>query len=243
MSADQLIANRKVFKWSNLRLLLDQNLVRLAVFAPLLGYIILFNDTITDQFEFENLIGSNSTLFLSTKSRLQLIYFGTILCSACAIWYKIRCPEQIRLAANSRDYSVRALQDYSVQKLFKIFVTLEMKVGYGLHDYTLFDRDDLHEFLNEAIGGAAQTNTLTNDEIQFTLKDTRNPHDAVTRSREFLGQLLEDEYKYIDHSRKIEITTLAILTVFSLGMLAIPAADVFFSVIFDIFQSDAVTPI
>lgn len=225
--------------WSNLRILANSSLTRVALFAPLVGYLVVFSDAITNELQFQNLTGSASTLLLSTKARLQFLYFGMIGGAIGTLWYAFRCPEQIKMASNSREYAIFGVREFSVKKLIATFLHLEKAHSYGRFDDIEYDRDNFIEFVDAVFHShALEAETLTEGELEeaiwFSLKDINDPGKAKQQHHEFLTHLLENEFVIADNSRKIEASLLTIVCAISLTCLLVPSVDVFLSVISDL---------
>lgn len=241
MKSFNVLEDRSPLRWSNLRILANSSLIRLALFAPLIGYLVIFSDALTEELQFQNLTGAESTLLLSTKARLQFLYFGMIGGAFGTLWYGFRCPEQVKVASNSREYATFGVREFSVKKLISTFLHLEKKHNYGRFDDIEYDRDNFNEFIDAVfLAHSLDTELLTEAELEeaiwFSLKDINDPRKAKEQHHEFLAHLLETEFALADKSRKIEAGLLTLLCAFSLICLSIPSVDVFVSVVSDLLK-------
>ena len=67
------------FGWSDYVFLFDGWVAKCAMAVPIIGYLILFNDTISQQLSFNKLASEDVLGFgLSSAARLKFIYFGLI---------------------------------------------------------------------------------------------------------------------------------------------------------------------
>jgi hypothetical protein len=102
-SLAQTIAN--LSRWDELRTLGNSRLVRLTVLIPIIGYMILFNDKLTEYLEFSGAnfrdvfivsLTNADTLSLSVAYRLYCFYFGFTFLAAASIAYAIACPSIVK---------------------------------------------------------------------------------------------------------------------------------------------------
>ena len=78
------------FQWPHYDWLLDGWLSRLAYGVPLVGYLVLFNDTISANLQFESLAGQiYSPLGLSSGARLKFIYLGLVFLGLGNVLYRL----------------------------------------------------------------------------------------------------------------------------------------------------------
>ena len=150
MRIDQLRSEKRFFTWDKLRPILRSDLSRATIAIPIVGYLIVFNDTVFETISFESITNSHGTLIFSPRTRLQLIYFGLLIIASSTIWFRYRSPAQVLLAADVFGYQRTAFEDYSIYEFVQIFFRLERDHGFGKFDDTQFDRDDLVKFLNDA---------------------------------------------------------------------------------------------
>lgn len=69
------------FGWSDYVFLFDGWVAKCAMAVPIIGYLILFNDTISQHLSFNKLASEDVLGFgLSSAARLKFIYFGLIFC-------------------------------------------------------------------------------------------------------------------------------------------------------------------
>ena len=107
--------------------------------VPILGYLILFNDSVGGSLVFDHLLGGNSGI-LETSSRLRFIYFGLFALGASNLVYRWKRPFIFAFGTNIRDYTATALA------LFR------------LHDYLHIHREitrdsDTHFVASQLVGG------------------------------------------------------------------------------------------
>ncbi len=87
--------------WNVARSILNFVPQSVALFIPLLGYAILFNDTVLKIFSFDRITGSEDGLNLTN---IQMTYFGLILVALARLIYSARCHVIVRRHATAADY-------------------------------------------------------------------------------------------------------------------------------------------
>ena len=98
------------FRWSDYVFLFDGWIANCSLAVPVIGYLILFNDTIAQHLSFNRLAGENVIGFgLSALSRLKLIYFGLIFLGSANIIYRIRRPFVFKFGRSEPEYVENAL--------------------------------------------------------------------------------------------------------------------------------------
>ncbi len=221
--------------WQRLKPFLNGHLAKIAPIVPLIGYVLLFNDTISKNLSFESLTGGAGTAFFSSIARLQLIYFGLIFVGVASFIFFVKCPQTIILADDEFHYREYVFKNYSVLELFLLFRFVEEKTVFASDDETNFDRDSLYEFIDRALPEETEpVSALSDEEIWFELRNVRNRETAISRSSEFLTAVLNRHYVYQKTRRRMSAATASILLLTGTLMLALPSLDVFISVIIQV---------
>jgi hypothetical protein len=79
--------------WSDYVFLFDGWVAKCAMAVPVAGYLVLFNDAVSQHLSFNRLADESLLSFgLSSGVRLKLIYFGLILLGTANILYRLRRP-------------------------------------------------------------------------------------------------------------------------------------------------------
>jgi hypothetical protein len=103
------------YGWSDYVYLFDGWVAKCAMAVPIVGYLILFNDTISQHISFNKLAGENILgVGLSPVVRLKLIYFGLIFLGSANILYRIRRLFVFKIGTNEFDYVETALTHFTV---------------------------------------------------------------------------------------------------------------------------------
>jgi len=95
---------RKFLPWTRLRSLSNSTAVKLTVFIPLIGYIVLFNSYVVDYLALSRHLFSSGDTISNISWRLIFIYFGLIFLAIGSAIYQFFCPVEIKQFATSADY-------------------------------------------------------------------------------------------------------------------------------------------
>jgi hypothetical protein len=90
--------------WSTLARLGRLPIIKASIFAPFVGYIILFNDYAIDFFNQVSMNISNVSQF-STIGGIYYTYFGLILIGIAQVFYALLCPSNISHYEDALRYS------------------------------------------------------------------------------------------------------------------------------------------
>ncbi len=237
MRLDQLSSEKWLFTWNRLRPILSSDLSRATVAIPIIGYLIIFNDTVFEAISFDKITSGHGTLVFDSKTRFQFLYFGLLVIALSTIWFRYRSPTAVRLASDTFEYQRIAFENFSTYDFVLIFFSLERTYGFGQFDDTQFDRDDLVRFLNVATKSTYNFREIEDDSIWFHMKYVEAHEKAISSSREFLIALLVANYEYSRHERHKEIVVLTTGTLLGLSLLLLPSIDVFVSIVVDLFSA------
>ncbi len=205
------------FGWSDWVWCLDGWIARCSMAVPVVGYLILFNDSVSQHLSFKELAGEDqlSVFSLTAPARLKLIYFGLIFLGTANILYRLRRPFVFRIGTNQFDYVERALEHFTVQNYIDADGAIKSEghhtVGGG--DYS---RAEFQTFLDLATG-----NTVT-------------PADWSTAKSRFEGLLrtiLIETFSRNNVKRRLALTCCLLLALCGYFLLLIPSADLFVKVI------------
>jgi len=137
----------KQISWSKLSSILTSPIARSTLAIPLVGYLVLFNDTAASTLTFENISEGKSSLRIAPQVRLQMVYFGLLLVAVATFWFRLRCPTQIQAASDRFGYRKFAFENFAIADFANTFFRLEREHQYGQFDDTQFDRDNFTNFL------------------------------------------------------------------------------------------------
>jgi len=98
------------YRWSDWIRFIDGWIPKFALFFPIVGYLILFNDAASSLFTFEGL--TNKAVLesgLTGEMRLKFLYFGLMFLGVSNFVYILRKPHVLRLGQNPLEYAEEGL--------------------------------------------------------------------------------------------------------------------------------------
>jgi hypothetical protein len=207
------------YRWSDYVSLFDGWIARCSMAVPIIGYLILFNDSISQHLSFNNLANENLVWFgLSSILRLKLIYFGLIFLGAANIIYRWRRPFVFKIGTNRFDYVEKALEHFTVSAYIDIHGTIRHQGHHTLHGK--YDDAEYDAFLDLAVGegpaGAAR-------DVNWAA--------AKSRYEGLLRAMLIENFARNDVKRRFSLSCCLALSLTGYLLLAIPSADLLIKVV------------
>lgn len=215
------------FRWSEWIGYIDGWIPRFAFFVPLIGYLILFNDQISELFKFNVLVGSPN-LFegLDSGERLRFTYFGLICLGISNLLFRIKKPYIFRFGSNIREYTTNCLQTLS----FDAF----MRMHEGI-------REEGHFTLNgkycDSKWDGFKKAALNEGEGNPPVK-TGHWEDAKAQYGSLLRTILNEHFFKKDTARKGWLLTCVSLSTTGYILLIIPSLDLLLKVLASTFFLD-----
>lgn len=209
------------YRWSDYVAYIDGWIPKLAFTVPILGYLILFNDKISDLLTFEQITNTPIQTFgFSGLERLRFLYFGLILLGLSNFVYRVRKPYTFKFGSNSIDY---------IKTCFETFT---------FHDYHVLKEEIQHKgnlsgrVRSHVIASFSTLNKTNNEKMRLS-----NPEWEVLKNN--YGNVLRDilyEYFYQhDISRKVSLSICLLLSTLGYFCLLLPSGDLFVKVLLSIF--------
>ena len=193
---------------------------------PVVGYLILFNDTIAARFEFEHLAsGGTSVLGVSGSARLKLIYLGLIALGLANALFRWKRPYLFRLANNQVDWIREALIHCSMSD----YIHFHGKIRHSDRDpYTTAGKyydSEWEDFCDAAMGPKLSSQRHERDASKAHWNEAKQKHESLLRS------ILSETYFRDDTTlrRPWLVTSLTVATIGYI-LLAIPSIDLFLKV-------------
>lgn len=91
--------------WHILRNIGNLAAVRLTIFIPLVGYLVVFNNKVVEWLELtKEFVGVPPAIGLTVSPRLLLIYFGLCAVAVGSAIYSMLCPQEIKHYGTSAAY-------------------------------------------------------------------------------------------------------------------------------------------
>ena len=209
------------YRWSDYVRYIDGWIPKLALSVPILGYLILFNDKISDILTFKTIINEESLSFgLSGLQRLRLLYFGLIFLGISNFIYRLKKPYLFKFGTNLVDYTKTCLELFTNSDYLQMSHTIQQEGAltsggkYCEEEWNCFSDASKNIYDSEAKGW----------EI------TKSKYGGLLRG------MLNDIFFRYDRGRRFWLSTC--LTLSSLGyiLLVTPSIDLFIKVFISTIQ-------
>jgi hypothetical protein len=218
------ITFRYNFRWSSYVWLLDGPMSKLAIAIPLVGYLILFNDTIASSLRFNDLANENMVpLIFSYLTRLKLLYVGLVLIGIASIQYRLFRPSVSRFAVDKYDYVERGLESFVFADFAQIHAAIrEHKRGH-LTPHGDYPSSEWDGFQATALGKRQEWN-VDYEEGVSNWAEAKSKYENLLRA-----MLLETHFK-ADTSRRKRLASCLSMSICGHLLLALPSIDLFLRV-------------
>jgi len=206
--------------WPDYVKYIDGWIPKLALTVPVIGYLILFNDKISELFIFTEIANEDTLLFgLSGVQRLRLIYFGLILLGASNFIYLIKKPFHFKFGRNIVDYTRTCLELFSLGDYIQMHGTIRHE-GHLTLDGKYYD-SEWEGFLNTAKNAGEGTDYVKRD---GDWDGAKSKYGGLLR-----GILRENFFRY-DIKRRYWLSLCLLLSTGGYLLMLIPSADLFVKV-------------
>jgi len=214
------------YKWSDYQKYINGWIPKFAFFVPLVGYLLLFNDQITEIINFTKITTDRNDLNgITGITRLRLVYFGLIALGMSNFWFLLKKPFVFKLGMSTEEYTKRGLEFFTFQDYVDIRSTMNAK-GRLTVDANNYD-NEWDSFSDIAIGRKSQTKKAN---FVAHWEDAKKKHGNLLRS------LLKENFFRYDSSRRASLTVCLILSTVGYIMLIIPSGDLFLKVVRSVFE-------
>ncbi|WP_127558989.1 hypothetical protein [Nioella ostreopsis] len=211
--------------WNFIEPISNSNLSKLIAAIPVIGYLILFNDTIIANIEFSFLSGSRnvevSDFVLPAKTKLQLVFLGSVLILVSNSLFRVFQPSALRNAKDEFSFANHVISSYTIAELFSM-------------EQSVFDRD----WTPRTLFLSAQRKNIERG-YPHTLRSGYYSTKEELFRKEDEDLFREIAYEWFLNEMNTYQKTRVVTLVFSvLGFLLIfiPSLDVFQAVVRDIFE-------
>jgi hypothetical protein len=209
------------YGWSDYVYLFDGWVAKCAMAVPIIGYLILFNDSISQHLSFNKLANENLLGFgLSSGARLKLIYFGLIFLGSANILYRIRRPFVFKVGTDQFEYVEHALKHFTISAYIDIHGRIRYEGHHTLHG-KYYDAE-YDAFLNLALGQKGQRAQRDESTADWTLAKSR--YEGLLRS-----MLIENFYRS-NVKRRLSLSCCLFLSLLGYALLLLPSVDLFVKV-------------
>lgn len=209
------------YRWSDYVGLFDGWMAKTAMAVPIVGYLILFNDSVSEHLSFNRLARENVAGFgLSPISRLQIIYFALVFLGLANILYRVKRPFVFKVGTNQSTYVDNALRHFTPSAYIDIHGAIRHEGHFTLHG-KYYDAE-YAAFLEEALG---REENDPRGESTGDWTAAKNKYESLLRS-----MLIENFFRN-DIKRRYSLTACIFLALVGYGLLLVPSADLFLKVL------------
>jgi hypothetical protein len=210
------------YRWSEYVFLFDGWVAKCAMAIPIVGYLIVFNDAVSQHLSFNRLASETTVGFgLSSGARLKLIYFGLIFLGSANILYRLRRPFVFKLGTSQFEYVENALKHFTVSAYIDIHGVIRHEGHFTLGG-KYYDAE-YDAFLDVAAG--RKTGDGQRDDSTADWTGAKHKYEGLLRS------MLAENYFRNDIKRRVSLTTCLVLSSIGYFLLLIPSSDLFLKVI------------
>lgn len=197
---------------------------KFALFIPIIGYLILFNDPINKMLTFNNLANEEVLNWgLTAIDRLRIIYFALLLLGLSNFLYYIFKPYIFKFGTTQQDYVSTCLEIFTLHDFINLHSSIREEGHYT--QYGKYYDSEWNGFLESSHNQGEGTKKIdrTGDWEGSKLK-----YGSLLRSI-----LLENFFKQ-NIKNRFWLTTCIALTTIGYFLLSIPSIDLFIKVILTI---------
>lgn len=116
------------FRWSDWVSYIDGWIPRFSLFVPIVGYLLLFNDTISNHIIFNTLANENIQNFgYDGIERLRFIYYGLFLLGISNFIYKFKKPHIFRFGTNITDFTKNCLDTFNYGRFLNMHQIIQVE--------------------------------------------------------------------------------------------------------------------
>ena len=195
---------RVFVSWRLLRSIGNSKAAKLTILIPLIGYLILLNDTVVRHLELsEAVFGAPSG---GTLIKLLIIYCGLILVAIASTIFIARCPLEVKRYASSEEY-VAGEEPFMSERAIGI-VQNRLKIG-----------DEIARKDDKGYSEHHDARPVSDD-----------PEVRRRRARQLVLIQLNLYFEMLDRSRPFARWAIAVFYAAGIGLLLVPSAMVFWQV-------------
>ena len=209
------------YSWSDWITYIDGWIPKFALFFPAIGYLILFNDAISDVFSFDHL--ANEEILnsgLTGESRLKFLYFSLFFLGISNFLYRFKKPHVLRLGNTSLEYSKAGLEHFTLGDYVELHGRIRHHGHASLHG-KYYD-SEWEGFLEDCRNTGEGTANVKRD---------GNWEEAKKQYGNLLRSMLRDNFYYYSSKKQIWLSICIFLSSIGYILMAIPSLDIFIKVI------------
>ena len=204
----------KYLGWSECKGLVDGWIPKFSFFVPILGYFILFNDSVVSFLSLELLTG-NTEQNPSVSWKVYGLYFGLFLLGTSNIIYNIFKPKILKIGVDRFSYSEKALETFSYADYNYIYEKL------GDSNYA-----PSWEVFKKDFDGHLSAN------LGHSYVGRKSWREIIFKNEEYLRDLLANVFCYNDGQKRKTLITCVGLSCLGYLLLGIVSASTLVSVLY-----------
>lgn len=206
--------------WSDYVAYIDGWIPKIALSVPIIGYLILFNDKISEMLIFKELANEEALSFgLNGIQRLRLLYFGLIFLGVSNFIYKLKKPYQFKFGSNLVDYTRTCLEVFTLSDYTQIHGTIRNE-GHLTRSGKYYD-SEWEGFRNASTNIGEGTNKV---ERNGDWERAKSKYGGLLR-----GILSENFFRY-DIGRRFWLSLCIFLSTLGYLLMLAPSIDLFLKV-------------
>jgi len=209
------------FRWSDWVRFIDGWIPRISIAVPIIGYLILFNDRVSDVVVFNRIANESIRVGgLTGIERLRYVYFGLVALGIGNGIYRFRRPFAFKFGTDIADYTRTCLEVFSFQN----FLALHNRIrsdGHLTLDGKYYD-SEWDGFRDDA---------LNTDEGTANVRRDGDWERACRKYGTLLRSILSENFFREDTSRRAWLLAGVIFSTVGYCLLAVPSIDLFIKVV------------
>lgn len=210
------------FAWPKYMDLIDGWLPRCAIFLPLFGYLIIFNDEMVTFFQFEQITSKSVDLFFfGSVTRMRFIYFGMLLLGFSNLLYRLHRPWVMRYGKNQDTFMRNGLSNFSPEDYFRFHNEIRYK-GHLTSHGKYYD-SEWEDFCELAVGSQGNENKNENR--------AGNWSEAKAKFEPILRNVLAETYFRSSRRNRITLCVCIAASFTGLALFLIPSLDLMQAVV------------
>jgi hypothetical protein len=216
------------FGWPQFVWILDSRLARAAVFIPLVGYLILFNDTVVSHLKFDRL--AFSVFDLTPGARLKYIYAGLVYLGVANLVYRIFRPGVMKAGSDRLQYAEFGFRNF----VFSDYVGMNDEIKYSsrgaLTAHGKYEDKEWEGFVTVALGKGPEEDHFS-DQNPDLATSRSNWSDAKQKYEDLLRNILSELYVRQTTGRRSLLSVAIALSTIGYVLIAVPGVDLFLTVV------------
>ena len=208
------------YGWAGWVPYVDGWIPKFSLFFPIVGYLILFNDTVSESLVFSHLTGTEQQWGFSGSERLRFLYFGLLFLGVSNFIYRVRRPHTFRFGVSLVEYTRTGLEFFTYGDFLKMHGRIR-EAGHISPEGKYYDSEW------EGFSDAAN-NT---DEGRDSVKRDGSWDEAKKSYGGLLRSILRESFYHGDRQRRWWLSTCLILSTIGYLLLVAPGADLFIKVV------------